>query len=70
MDFKDAAAYVMPLGKHYLKTIDTIAETDDGLKYLDWLAGTELRSARLKEALRIYLTDPSIKKELESLSHG
>ncbi len=70
MTFAEAKTVLMPFGKHKGKTVDQIAETDQGLKYLDWLAGEEWVSGRIAQAVAIYLADPSIKRELESLQNG
>ena len=65
MTFKDAAATVMPFGKHKGRTIDAIASNDDGLRYLDWLTGERQgQTTQLDIALAVYLRDPSIQKEL------
>lgn len=60
-----AQKYVLKFGTHRDKPIDVAAETDDGLLYLDWLNGQPWVKEPLKTHLRNYLTDPTIKKELE-----
>lgn len=45
-------------------TLDEIASTDAGLCYLDSLRG-RARATWLREALRIYLDDPTIAAELD-----
>ncbi len=67
MEFKEAAAYVIPFGKYIGKSLDAIAETDEGLKYLDYMSGQKITSARCREAFDVYLSDPSIQKELGNL---
>lgn len=67
MTFREAAEFRMPFGAHEGKTLDQIAETDEGLKYLDWLLGDMQRnksSCSIVDALKAYLTDPAIKAEL------
>lgn len=64
--FKVAKSYRMPFGKYKGQTLDDIASTDDGLRYLDWLAGEDIRGP-LKDALEAYLDDESISTELETL---
>lgn len=64
--FNQAKKYVLPFGKFNGRTIDDIATTDDGLKYLDWLYG-ETSSGVVKNMLKIYLEDETIKEELNKL---
>ena len=67
MTFREAAQYKMPFGKHKGKTLDSIAETDEGLKYLDRLLGDmQHNNSKLPvvDELKAYLTDPAIKAEL------
>ncbi len=69
MTFKDASQYVVFFGIHKGETLDQIASTDKGLRYLDWLIGSSIASGNknLRQALEIYLGDPAIQKELEAL---
>jgi hypothetical protein len=64
--------FVMRFGQHRGKTLDQIAHTDEGLKYLDWLAG--LPDAPWKrgaiQRAREYLADPAIAAELKELLDG
>ena len=66
--FKEAAAFVLSFGKYRGVTLDAIAVTDDGLKYLDWLRGERAGHCNAKRdvdaALAAYLDDPAIKREL------
>ena len=64
-EFKMAQQYVLKFGEHKDKTLDKAAETDRGLLYLDWLNGQEWVKEPLKTHLRNYLTDPTIKKEVD-----
>lgn len=55
------------------RSIDAIAESDDGLQYLDWLCGeleTDCKAwqAPTLEALQVYLGDATIKAEVAKLS--
>lgn len=70
MTFKEAAAFKMPFGKHKGCCLDAIAANDAGLKYLDWLRGEmgENDTRDVARAVRTYLDDPSIAKDLENLS--
>lgn len=67
MTYHDAAEFRLGLGKYKGKTLDQIAETDEGLKYLDWLIDQDCLFAETKEAIEAYLDDPAIKKELKEL---
>lgn len=64
MTFTEAKTVIVPFGKYVGTEIDKIAYTDEGLLYLDWLHGVATYG-RLKEALGVYFSDPSIKRELE-----
>ena len=66
MTFKEAAAFVMPFGKYKSSTLDSIASTDEGLLYLDYMRG-ELSDGPALRAISVYLDDPSIKRELEGI---
>ncbi len=70
MDWKTASEFTMPFGKYSRQRLDEIAETDEGLLYLDWLrgwlAGKE-NLAGLLEVVEIYLSDSAIAKELDAL---
>lgn len=68
MDFQTAANFLMPFGKHKGKKIDQVAIDD--LRYLDWLYGENAdkrNPTKFDIALKTYMEDPSIKKELENL---
>ena len=65
MKFSEAAAFKMPLGKFQGRTLDSIAKTDQGLLYLDWLIGQDWVAPPLLTALRAYLKDGTIKNELD-----
>ncbi len=66
MTFAAAQQYVMPFGQYKGQTLDHIASTDTGLRYLDWFA-EECYHIETMNALSTYLSDPSIKKELDHL---
>ena len=55
---------VVPFGKFRGMTIDEIAKTDDGLRWLDW-ATDVVESPRLLKEISDYLKDPSIARDLE-----
>ena len=65
MEFKDAANTVITFGKHQGKTIDQLGETDEGLKYIDWMNGAGVCDDDVKAAVEVYLNDPTIKSELQ-----
>jgi uncharacterized protein (DUF3820 family) len=65
MTYNEAKVYKMPLGKHRGKALDKIAESDEGLLYLDWLVGQDWVRGPLREALHVYLGDPVIALEVQ-----
>ena len=75
MEFIDAQQVLLPHGKYKDQTIDMIAQTDEGLLYLDWLVGTNYwwlfrdfqggPDNNVKEALQAYLGDSDITAEVE-----
>jgi hypothetical protein len=68
MTFEEARRLVMPLGKHKGETLDRIAETDEGLLYLDWIIGQSWVRPRLQEALSAYLDFAPIRRDLDALA--
>jgi uncharacterized protein (DUF3820 family) len=64
MNFKEAAAFVMPLGKYRGKKLDDIAKTSEGLLYLDWLRGMRTPRDQIDHALKAYLEDTTINDDL------
>lgn len=72
MKFSEASAFPMPYGKYFGRTLDDIASTDAGLLYLDWVRGiTKPERPDLNPlylALRAYLDDPTISKDVAELS--
>ena len=64
MNFKEAESTVLPFGKYRDRTIDSVASTDEGLRYLDWLIGQDNLYGEFKEALEVYLGDQSIQEEV------
>lgn len=71
ISFEDAKRYVLKFGpaSYRLKTLDEVARTNGGLRYLDWLLGrTGIHaSGSTKEYLQVYLSNDGIKRDLESL---
>lgn len=64
--FEDAKNYKLAFGKHQGKTLDQIASTDEGLRYLDWLV--DVAFIQTKAHIKRYLEEPVIKKELERVT--
>jgi len=64
--FQTAQRFKIKSGKYKGQTIDKIAETDEGLKYLDNLAGF-IEDGALKRILEIYLGDKAIQEELRKI---
>lgn len=67
MNFKEASNNIIPFGKYKGKTLDQIASSDEGLKYLDWLMGQTNLFGEFKESINIYMSDEIIKNELTKL---
>ena len=65
--FRRAAGHIMPFGRYQGQTFDTVAMTDEGLRYLDWMRGAVDARQRpaLAVALRNYLDDPTIAAEVD-----
>lgn len=64
MTFEEARTFRMPFGKYKGSTLDEVASTDEGLRYLDWLVGRDLYpETRLR--IEAYLADPTIRRALE-----
>ena len=66
MTFEEAKNFKMPWGQHEGKTIDEVAVTDRGLRYLDWLVG-ETTQEPVRTAIATYLADPAISEDLAAL---
>lgn len=61
--FQTAKIFKLTFGKYAGQTLDEIAVTDAGLKYLDWLRG-EVKTPRTRTMLSLYLDDPTISQDL------
>ncbi len=59
--------FILPFGKHKGLSIDKVAETDEGLRYLDWMRGLGDLKPPLRAALDAYLGDPSIAEDLAKI---
>jgi uncharacterized protein (DUF3820 family) len=64
--YTQAAAFVMPFGKYKGLSLDKIAETDEGLRYLDWMRG-DAYAPHIREIIGAYLDDPTIANEVARL---
>lgn len=64
-DQPPAGAFIMPFGKHKGRSLDQIAQTDDGLRYLDWARGAFDPGDELL-AIERYLSDPVMEREVEA----
>ncbi len=62
---EDPGKYRMPFGKYRKATLDNIASTDGGLKYLDWCAGEF--DGEVQERLLAFLRQPTIAAELSKI---
>ena len=73
ISFAEAQHVEIFFGKHAGKKIDKLAQDDKGLLYLDWLYGEMSkeaqtgRKAHFFDALKAYMEDKSIKKEVQAL---
>jgi len=67
MTAKEAGGIVVRFGKFKGQSIEEIAISDEGLKYLDWIVGQDFCYPETKEAIQIYLGQPGVQKDLESL---
>ncbi len=67
LTFDDVKDVPLPFGKHKGQTLDEIAETDDGLKYLDWLVGQHWLRGDLRNCVEAYLADETIKADVKRL---
>ncbi len=64
---KDTSGDVkIPFGKYKGQAISEIADSKDGLKYLDWILGQEWFKQKedLFEAVDTYLKNPHVAREL------
>ncbi len=60
--------FVLQFGKKYKDMkLDDIAETDEGLEYLDWLMGQDFVWDDTRDAIGAYLAIPGIADELRKI---
>ena len=65
MTFEEARDFVMPFGMYKGDTLNSIASSYEGLKYLDWIVGEHLYGD-VKDAIEAYLDDASVQRDLEA----
>jgi uncharacterized protein (DUF3820 family) len=68
MPERSPGKYVMPLGKYGGRTLDEIAATDEGLRYLDWMIGQAWVRDPLRANLKAYLSLPAIARDLDRIT--
>ena len=69
MVYKEAAAYLMPFGKHKGRTLHDIALADKGLGYLKWLQNERRQNTSRTDvdtALAAFLNDPKTQRDDEA----
>ena len=71
MNFREAKTCTLRFGMYEGNTLDQIAETSRGLKYLDWLREQQERDEggqypETYASICCYLDDPTIARALES----
>lgn len=64
VSFIAAQKCTIPFGKFKDKTLDEVASSDEGLRYLDWLRGQKTYGY-FGTCLEVYMSDPTIKREVE-----
>ena len=68
MKAPDPGDYFLPFGKYAGRTLVEVAETDEGLLYLDWFAGAVDGGAG--DAVRAFLDDDVMQDELIRLTEA
>lgn len=59
--------FTMPFGKYEDQTLDTIASSEEGLLYLDWLVGQEWFRGPTRRQLEAFLAQDDVRAELDRL---
>jgi len=67
MTYNEAARHILTFGKYNGKNIDAVGTSDAGLRYLDWARGVDAGNSQDRTAIRVYLSDSTIAKELNQL---
>lgn len=67
-EFEVAKDFIVPWGKYAGQTLDKIAHTDEGLRYIaEFLASDDIRDIKVRKAAQAYINEPTIWKEYEAL---
>lgn len=61
----DPGEYRMAFGKYEGKSLDEIASTKEGLRWLDWAAEAFDPTSSAGAAINMYVTDPQVQREIE-----
>ncbi len=69
-EYERAKNFVMPFGEFKGMTLDQIAGTDRGLRYLDWLIGWDKLWDSTKKTIERFLADSIVKADLDAALHG
>jgi hypothetical protein len=67
MDFDEASRHELRFGKFRGRSIGEVAESDEGLRYLDWLSGQTWLEPYTAEALAVYLKHGVIARDVDRL---
>ncbi len=65
MTFQQSCQFKLPFGKHRGKTLNQVAETDEGLTYLDWFRGLDLYP-ETREAVETFLNHEPVARDLRA----
>ena len=64
--FHAAKKFVIPFGKYRGKTLNEVAETDEGLTYLDWMRGLGDLYEDTRRALDNFLNHEPVARDLQA----
>jgi hypothetical protein len=70
MTFAEAKRIIIPFGKLKGMTIFAAAETDAGLRWLDWARSLDDLREPFRTALHTYLADDTISREVDLAVNG
>ena len=67
-EFERAKNFEMPWGQYKGQTLDKIAYSDEGLRYIgEFLASDDIKDNRVRLAAQAYINDPLIWKDFEAV---
>ncbi len=66
MNVRQAGSVIIPFGKYRGRSIDSVASTDEGMRYLVWLVD-RAGPGRFAVALKAYMADPAVKREVDRI---